>query len=64
MKEQIEILEEQARAYLMMAKLMKEAGHVDSMKMYTKQGKKCCDMVVKLKSQWENDSTNIYQMVA
>lgn len=64
MKEQIEILESQARIYLIMAKLMEDVGNTYSMKMYANQGKKCCEMAMNLKTQWDNDSTGIYQIAA
>ena len=62
--DKIETLMASARGYMLMAKLMQEAGYTDSMKMYAKEGKKCCEMAIELQTEWDKDATILFLNVA
>lgn len=63
-REQMEMLRKNINTYMMMAQVMKEHGNIDSMKAYAKEGKKSCLMLIEANKAWEEDATEIFQMVA
>ena len=63
MKEQIIFLRKIAETSLLMAKIMKENNHIDSMKSYALEGKKACLKIKELETVMLEDITVEYKMV-
>lgn len=57
MKDQIKILEAQARCYMLIAKVMKKRGYADSMKGYIRSGQECCRMAIELQREYDLNTT-------